>query len=72
MGGARRGAGQTWVPPAAVTAQVRVQPLQWNIGRVRIDAVRRQSERQRIAQALRYAPRWYTTTPFGSPVVPDV
>ena len=25
---------QTWVPPAAVTAQVKHQPLQWNIGSV--------------------------------------
>ena len=24
----------TWVPPAAVTAQVKHQPLQWNIGSV--------------------------------------
>src|SRR5438034_4921336 len=25
---------QTWVPPAAVTAQVKHHPLQWNIGSV--------------------------------------
>ena len=25
---------QTWVPPMAVTPQVKHQPLQWNIGRV--------------------------------------
>jgi len=25
---------QTWVPPAAVTIQTKVQPLAWNIGSV--------------------------------------
>src|SRR3712207_2549147 len=64
---------QTLVPPTAASAQVKHQPLQWNIGKVQRY---RESERSRvsitIARAFRYAPRWWYITPFGCPVVPEV
>ena len=64
---------QTWVPPAAVTAQVKHQPLQWNIGSVHrylVPGPRRAW--YAIAVACRYAPRWWYITPLGRPVVPLV
>ncbi len=63
----------TCVPPAAVTAQVKHQPLQWNIGSVHRCTV--EGERPiapTIARDCRYAPRWWYITPLGSPVVPEV
>ena len=64
---------QTWVPPAAVTAQVKHQPLQWNIGSVHrylVPGPRRAW--YAMAVACRYAPRWWYITPLGRPVVPLV
>ena len=64
---------QTWVPPAAVTAQVKHQPLQWNIGSVhRYLAPGPRRAWYAIAAACRYAPRWWYITPLGRPVVPLV
>ena len=63
----------TWVPPAAVTAQVKHQPLQWNIGSVhRYLAPGPRRAWYPIAVACRYAPRWWYITPLGRPVVPLV
>ena len=64
---------QTCVAPAAVTAQVKHQPLQWNIGSVQryvesLDDLKCAT----IASDCRYAPRWWYITPFGRPVVPLV
>ena len=64
---------QTWVPPAAVTAQVKHQPLQWNIGSVHrylVPGPRRAWYAMDVA--CRYAPRWWYITPLGRPVVPLV
>src|SRR6266550_1642664 len=64
---------QTLFAPTAESAHGYVHPLQWNIG-----SVHRYTESRvtlcsvSIANALRYAPRWVYTTPFGRPVVPDV
>src|SRR3546814_17854035 len=63
----------TWVPPAAVTAHGKHQPLQWNIGsdqRNLVRGVRRAWVT--IASDCRYAPRWQYMTPLGRPVVPLV
>ena len=64
---------QTWVPATAVTAQVKHQPLQWNIGSVQryfVSKVMPVSMTSPIA--FTYAPRWEYMTPLGRPVVPEV
>src|SRR2546428_9237202 len=63
---------QTLVPPTAATPQVKVQPLQWNIGSVHRYLEWASSRRSRaMARAFRYAPRWWYMTPLGRPVVPE-
>ncbi len=64
---------QTWVAAAAVTAHVRVQPEQWNMGSVhRYRARWLISKDCMLDRLVMYAPRWLYMTPLGSPVVPDV
>ena len=64
---------QTCVPASAVTVQGKHQPLQWNIGSVhRYTGCRAMPQVTTLPSAFRYAPRWWYTTPFGRPVVPEV
>ena len=63
----------TWRPAAAVTAQGKHQPLQWNSGSVHRNAELRSSRCTWISpSAFSVAPRCVYITPFGRPVVPDV
>jgi hypothetical protein len=60
-------------PPTAVTAQLKHQPLQWNIGSVQRNTESRSTFMCRaIASDCRYAPRWWYITPLGRAVVPLV
>src|SRR4051794_34829862 len=60
---------QTWVAPAAVTAQVKHQPWQWNIGNVHRYVLPGPSPAwYAMASACRYAPRCWYITPLGRPV----
>ena len=61
------------VPPTAVTAHGKHQPLQWNMGSVhRNTASLSRPHWAAMARALRLAPRCEYITPLGWPVVPDV
>ena len=56
-----------------MTAQGKLQPLQWNIGSVhRYDDAGLICVWASIARLWRYAPRCEYMTPFGRPVVPEV
>src|SRR4029078_1462905 len=64
---------QTCVPPTAVTAHGKHQPLQWNIGSVQRKTEPGPSPLWHItARHCRYAPRWLYITPLARPVVPLV
>ncbi len=63
----------TWRAATAVTAHVKHQPLQWNIGTVQRNALSGVSPATMTSErAFRYAPRCVKTTPLGVPVVPEV
>src|SRR5438309_9171955 len=56
---------QTLAAPTAAQAQVMVQPLQWNMGRVHTYLDSASSRRSiAIAIAFKSAPRWWYITPF--------
>ena len=62
-----------WVAPAAVTIQVNVQPLQWNIGRVhRYRSAGVMCQWTRVPTQFAQALRWVIITPLGLDVVPLV
>ena len=65
---------ETHVCPAlAATVQGKHQPLQWNIGSVhRKTACFGMDHSRMLLMPFMYAPRWWYTTPFGLPVVPEV
>ncbi len=64
---------QTWVAPAAVTVQVKVQPLAWNIGRVhRYRSPTPMGRCSRVPMEFIAAFRCVIITPFGRAVVPLV
>jgi len=64
---------QTCVPPIAVTDHGKHQPLQWNMGRVhRYTGCAGMGQAMMLPTASRKVPRWWYTTPFGRPVVPEV
>src|SRR6266705_547197 len=61
---------QTWVPATAVTAHVKHQPLQWNIGSVQRYFVSKLIPVSTTSPiAFTHAPRWEYMTPLGRPVV---
>ncbi len=64
---------QTCVPPIAVTDHGKHQPLQWNIGSVqRYTGFAGMAHAMMLPADSRKVPRWWYTTPFGRPVVPEV
>ena len=63
----------TLVPAMSAIVQGKHQPLQWNMGSVhRYVAWCGSCQLMTLLAALRYAPRWWVTTPLGLPVVPEV
>src|SRR5262249_61422526 len=63
---------QTWVPATAVTAHVKHQPLQWNIGSVQRYLVSNVKPVSTISpSAFTHAPRCAYITPLGRPLVPE-
>ncbi len=64
---------QTCVPATAVTAHVKHQPLQWNMGRVQRYFVSKFIPVSTTSPiAFTHVPRCEYMTPLGRPVVPDV
>src|SRR5262245_4423483 len=63
----------TCVPPIATTDQPKHQPLQWKSGSVHRHTGRGGSgHAMMLPTTSRHVPRWWYTTPFGRPVVPEV
>ena len=64
---------QMCLAPTAVTCQVNVQPLAWNIGRVhRYTSAGVMDTCTSVPTTFMYALRWVIITPLGRDVVPLV
>src|SRR5262245_6941633 len=64
---------QTCVPATTEMDQGKHQPLQWNMGSVhKYTGCLPMLQVTTLPMASSAAPRWWYTTPLGSPVVPDV